>query len=552
MRTRTDICRGGGEKVAEMGRKLTTVFNLLFLILFLPVILCIGLVGNGMDYYDGMKLTTLLPNQVLFGMALAGVCFCVFLFWISRKMPMGRNGIVNGILALLFLLLYFVNVRVAGEIAFLVPWDIMVVRKIAYDIANRIEIGYFSYLSMYSNNIPISYILGMLLRKAGEMEGYSHEAEFIWLQTGCALVSLGGMFSCLTVKKVTKKPVAVVVAFLVYLVLVGMSPWKIVPYTDIYGIVFPVMGVYFYVCRRMTDKTFLKYFYMGMAIAAAVAGGFIKPSVYIVLIGIFVMEFLHFRRNWRLIVAEFLLAAGLLLASEAFKSHIIGEIGLDFNPEVEASWQNYFYMGLNEDTTGGYNSEDASIFGEFQTSKRERNEAALERAGERLKERGLLGTLYFWLRKMVMTFNDGIFGWASEVWIGGEFPEDTASHTPWTQRLRDIFWPGGSNMGGHRTLCQLTWIFCILGIPGLCICAGKLREDYGIFVICCLGIFLYQMLFEARARYLLVFLPLLITAAVCGVEGYCARAGDFIQRKVAASGRIADIFNKYNRKGTGV
>lgn len=107
-------------------------------------------------------------------------------------------------------------------------------------------------------------------------------------------------------------------------------------------------------------------------------------------------------------------------------------------------------------------------------------------------------------------------------------------------------------MGGHRTLCQLTWIFCILGIPGLCICAGKLREDYGIFVICCLGIFLYQMLFEARARYLLVFLPLLITASVCGLDGYCARAGDFIRRKVTASGRIADIFNKYNRKGTGV
>ena len=38
MRTRIDICRGGGEKVAEMGRKLTTVFNLLFLILNMLVI----------------------------------------------------------------------------------------------------------------------------------------------------------------------------------------------------------------------------------------------------------------------------------------------------------------------------------------------------------------------------------------------------------------------------------------------------------------------------------------------------------------------------------
>ena len=185
-----------------LGKKLILAVNILFLVLFLPVILCISLVGNGMDYYDGMKLTTLLPNQVLAGMALAGICGCAFLFRVCRKIVLTRRGnvITDFALALLFTLLYFVNVQVAKETAFLVPWDIMVVRKLAYDISNRIEIGYFSYLSMYSNNIPISYILGMLLRKAGEMEGYSRTAEFIWLQTGCALVSIGGMFACLTVK----------------------------------------------------------------------------------------------------------------------------------------------------------------------------------------------------------------------------------------------------------------------------------------------------------------------------------------------------------------
>ncbi len=520
-----------------LGKKLILAVNILFLVLFLPVILCISLVGNGMDYYDGMKLTTLLPNQVLAGMALAGICGCAFLFRVCRKIVLTRRGnvITDFALALLFTLLYFVNVQVAKETAFLVPWDIMVVRKLAYDISNRIEIGYFSYLSMYSNNIPISYILGMLLRKAGEMEGYSRTAEFIWLQTGCALVSIGGMFACLTVKKVTKNLAAVAVAFLAYLVLVGMSPWKIVPYTDIYGIVFPVMGIYFYVCRQKTEKAVMKYFYIVLAVISAMAGGFVKPSVYIVLIGILAAELLHPRKNWRTALTAFMLAAGLMLVSQACKNHIIGEIGLDYNPEVEASWQNYFYMGLNEDTTGGYNSDDASIFGEFQTSKKERNSAALERAVGRLEERGFWGSLYFWLRKMVMTFNDGIFGWASEVWIGGDFPEDLASHTVWTQRLRDVFWPGGSNMGGHRTLCQLTWIFCMMGIPGLCVCTGRRRDEYGIFVICCLGVFLYQMLFEARARYLLVFLPLLISASVCGI----ARYGSCLFRRVKPSCRPA-------------
>ena len=50
-----------------LGKKLILAVNILFLVLFLPVILCISLVGNGMDYYDGMKLTTLLPNQNIHG-----------------------------------------------------------------------------------------------------------------------------------------------------------------------------------------------------------------------------------------------------------------------------------------------------------------------------------------------------------------------------------------------------------------------------------------------------------------------------------------------------
>ena len=31
-----------------------------------------------------------------------------------------------------------------------------------------------------------------------------------------------------------------------------------------------------------------------------------------------------------------------------------------------------------------------------------------------------------------------------------------------------------------------------------------------------MGIFFYQMLFEARARYLFVFLPILIVMSICG------------------------------------
>lgn len=513
------------------------IFRILLLVVFLPVLCCVCFIGNNMHYYSGMKLRTLVPNQLLLVIALAGLAGTLFL--LLRKADVfvtGKyNRWINLILLILFAGLYFVNIILAKEIAFELPWDIMVVRSYAKVVAVKEELGYVTYLSMYSNNIPISYILGKLYEIAEKAEGYPYISDFIWLQVNCALVSVGGYFTCLTVKKLTDQIMPVVVTFFLYLVLAGISPWKIAPYTDMYGIVFPVMCAYFYICYQKETRNVLKYLYSALAIFSVVIGGMIKPSVYILLIAIIIMEIFElltdFKRYWKIILAEGVLIAGLLLGVKSFQSYMIEEMGLDFNPEVEASWQNYFYMGLNEDTTGGYNGEDAAIFGEFQTDKSVRNEAALERASERLKERGVLGTIYFWLRKMVMTFNDGTFGWGTEVWMEDYYPEDIASFTGLTQWLRERFWPDGEDQQQYYTLCQLVWLFCILGIPGICLYRKEEGAEYDILILSFLGIFFYQMLFEARARYLLVFLPLLIAVSGCGMWQYAGYVKAFIGRR---------------------
>lgn len=263
-----------------------------------------------------------------------------------------------------------------------------------------------------------------------------------------------------------------------------------------------------------------------LSIAAGMFGGFIKPNVYIVIIAVLGNEFVYFlaeyKKKWQFILAELLLIVGLAGGSAAYRSHMIDEMGFEFNEELEVSWQHYFYMGLNEETTGSYSSDDNTIFGEFQTSKSDRNKAEIERAVERIKNRGFLGSIYFCLRKMVMTFNDGLFGWRTEVSVYSEYPIPVASNTALTQWLRSIFRRNefGYDVGGYNTLCQLAWIFSIMGIPGICLCKDKKREEYGILIICFLGIFFYQMLFEARARYLFVFLPLLLPMAICGIQQY--------------------------------
>ena len=191
-------------------------------------------------------------------------------------------------------------------------------------------------------------------------------------------------------------------------------------------------------------------------------------------------------------------------------------------------------MGLNEATTGAYNSEDA-LFGEFQTSRSDRIEAELERASQRLKDRGLWGDIYFYLRKLVMTFNDGTFGWNMEIYVYDYYPGEMASNTALTQRLRSIYWGNELNydVGGYKTFCQLVWIFAMLGIPGICLADESTREKYGFLIVCFLGIFFYQMLFEARARYLYCFLPAILPMAACGIQHYTCRITAALRKKKA-------------------
>ncbi len=84
--------------------------------------------------------------------------------------------------------------------------------------------------------------------------------------------------------------------------------------------------------------------------------------------------------------------AALLFAKGACMDYMMEDMGLDFNPELQAGWQNYLYMGLNEESTGSYHAGDAAIFGEFQTSRAERNKAALERAFGRMAQGGFWET----------------------------------------------------------------------------------------------------------------------------------------------------------------
>ena len=200
------------------------------------------------------------------------------------------------------------------------------------------------------------------------------------------------------------------------------------------------------------------------------------------------------------------------------------------------------YNGLNEDTTGACSGEGLEIVRSFAGSdKASRMQYELAGVRRRMQERGLWGTLNFWLRKQVMNFNDGTFSWYQEGYFQAwEYPELTDSS--FMEPLRNFFWQDGSNYIWFTTVSQGLWIFVLLGIlveavlllvnaiagfrkHGMSV--GESSEALSIsiaMIVTFIGMFLFVMLFEARARYLYNMIPVFSTMAVlgwCGIYRKC-------------------------------
>ena len=515
------------DKIKSTEKTVYRIIIICFCLLFIPVFFCVVFLDKIIPYYDSYRLTTLLPNAVLFAVGIVALLIGSFVIYKGRTFSGKRSlTVMNLMLPLIFIVLYFVNVYIARETVYYTGWDPEVVRGYAYLMDGRETLGYDLYLIMYPNNIPISYILGKLYIFANELGAkYPYNSEFLWNQVACVFVSAAGLATCCTVKKIVKNQMTVYLCAVMYIACVGLTPWKNIAYTDIYALAFPVLSICFYVYYRFCGNNIGKSIYLILSFLSGGLGGLIKPNAYIALIAIMIVElgrtvFEKEHRPWRWLLVEAILLLAVIGGARYAQQQMVQQLGLTENKDISATWHHFFYMGLNEETTGGYNSADCGMFGEFQFAPIEvRNKAELERAFDRIRQRGVIGSLYFWLKKMVMTFNDGTFSWQLEGYYKSAFAP-IAENGKLTPFLRSIFWANGTYCGQYSTICQFVWITVLSCLPGVCLRRRDREEMNSLLLIHFIGVYLYMLLFEARARYLLCFAPVLIVQAALGLDAY--------------------------------
>lgn len=476
--------------------------------LFIALTLVLALGFSRLDYaYKRVAA----PNILLL---LLGLLFTLLLALALRRADGRRTDALVLLLAPLLLLVQLVCVR---AYYFRTGWDVELVLQSAFDLARGLPTEGGTYYSLYPNNLLLVYLLSKVLRLAFWL-GFTEERAYLLLLGLCCL---GYLVTSLLVYFVTARlsghRAAGLWAYLVCFLLVGLSPWLSIPYSDTLGLVFPVGTLAIWLLRPEKRLTrLLRAFALG---AWAMLGYRIKPQLIIVLIAVILLEgerALRRRagRGWPERAAALL--AGLLLAALAAGA-MTASLGFALEKEKQIGPAHFWMMGLNEPFNGGFSLEDSEFSASFDT-RSERTAADLERAGERLKAMGAGGLLRHAAKKQLTNFNDGTFAWASEgLYDGGFFKTlRDAEGERLAAFLRGIYYTGGPRFalwcGGEQAL----W----LAVLSLSLCAAWDCRERGTaaLLLALFGVGLFSLLFEARARYLFAYAPLFVTAAALGTE----------------------------------
>lgn len=394
--------------------------------------------------------------------------------------------------------------------------------------------GINHYFSMYPNNLLL-LIMEEICLKLNRMFGFWGNDYLMMsaIVVDCFSMSL----SCLYIYKVLDLYVDKVYAFFgffVSVVLIGLSPWCSICYSDSLGIMFPIM-VYYYFMKPYDNVLWDR---LGKIFSAALTGlGFcMKPQcaiVFIAIVIIYLISLIKEKNNRGVRLIELCVFIIIALTSVGSVSFFVGKeyesIGLELDSSLEFGMTHFFMMGLNESGGGAYSHSDVEYSMSFD-SPQTRRDANISTSIFRLKEMGISGYLTHITKKILSSYHDGTFTWGSGGFI--QVTDNLNSHM--TPFLKALYYPDGSYYNVFLQTMQFIWIFILLFVwlSGFIKLTDKNKNVVSVIMLTIIGASLFQILFEVRARYFFVNVPLFIVLAIMSFDNV-----------------VNSLSRKYNGKG---
>ena len=262
-------------------------------------------------------------------------------------------------------------------------WDVQQVTGLAQAMAEGRSIEEFeSYFRWSPNNLLLSRLFALVFFVTGPLWGLK-TTLFPLLMLQCAGAGLTALMLVQTAMHIWHRKDCAVMVYVLYTLLVWLSPWWSVPYSDIWGLMLSVLLLW------MATAAPFKRQWVRIFVFAAVSalGYYIKPQTLFVGFAIVLVQLLDMLRN-RDSVKKLLrptgtalggIAAGVLLAHIA-----VAGCGLHLHTSKGLDAPHYLMMGANYQSIGIYSAQDVD-FSRSYPKKKERHRAEMEETMKRYK-----------------------------------------------------------------------------------------------------------------------------------------------------------------------
>lgn len=340
------------------------------------------------------------------------------------------------------------------------------------------------------------------------------------------LLNLTAYFTVRCAQRITPSRWARGFAAAVSILWIALSPYVLYPYTDTWAVLFPVLAIYAWLTVR---RPALRW---GLVSLACFAGAAVKPTVLIVLIALGLLGLCRFlgRRDFSAAAWKRALAvlAALVLGAvpgQVFQRASTAYLAGSAVPQEQLSETHYLMLGMNGETYGGHSPDDVAFSQSFE-SLADRQRANLQRAWERVCEKGLWGNVRFFTIKLYKAYADGSFA-ANSSFLDLEIPRRTDTLSTF---VRSLYHHRGSLNPLCHTLAQGLWL-AVLALCAVAAFARRRRPEAQALTLAILGATAYLLLFEVWPRYLFVFAPLYVLLATMALDRpLFARAGEKRQK----------------------
>lgn len=462
-------------------------------------------------------------------LAAAGAALLTYtVYTAARKLPKLHSFLQNYPDKILLgsLLLLFAVQAVFLSIAYVpLGWDVTEIIEMASG-----ESLFDTYFIRYPNNTVTTACLKLLFQFTKK---FGMDCWLAAILLSAVATDVAVLLICLTVKKVFGLRAFYLTLWLSVL-LYAAHPTVATPYSDTYAMPFTAALVFFGVQFCCVSTRRAKCRFAALFGFSLYFGYCIKPTVMLAGIAAAILLFLYLKRPTKTQVVSTVLCAALFaggiltaaVAAEVANPIIFGRVPTEEQRyEKEFPLSHFLMMGLNE------RDSDAPYYGYFRSDvkltasvdgKAEKTELNKRIIRSRLKAFGVSGLLTHCLNKLVWVSTDGTFYYGGE----GEFHNGNEKEESGLRGfLQNYLYTETNFYAQHAAnIIQGIWLFVLCGAVRACLRRQKnmtaQQAAFRFFLqLTLFGLLLFLMLFEARSRYLFLYLPYFCALAALGYSG---------------------------------